>query len=114
MAIAKTRSGKTRRWLWLALIAIALLGASWIVFGENFRRTAEAGTAYGARIACSCRFVAGRSLGDCSKDKVAGMELIRLSEDQAAKSVTASIPLVASDTAFYREGYGCVLQPYEG
>ncbi|MEZ5681092.1 MAG: hypothetical protein R3E14_07305 [Erythrobacter sp.] len=114
MAIAKTRSGKTRLWLWLALIAAALLGGAWIVYGENFRRTAGAGTAYGARVACSCRFVAGRSLGDCSKDKLAGMELIRLSEDAGAKSVTASIPLVASDTAFYREGYGCVLQPYEG
>ena len=59
-------------------------------------------------------FVAGRSLDDCAKDKLEGMELISLSENVAAKSVTASIPFVASDTASYREGYGCVLQEWEG
>ena len=42
------------------------------------------------------------------------MELISLSENAAAKSVTASIPFVASDTASFREGYGCVLQEWEG
>ena len=114
MAIAKTRSGKSRLWLWLALIALAALGTAWAVYGEGLRRTGAAGAAYGAHVACSCRYIAGRSLGDCSKDKLEGMELVRFSEDSAAKSVTASIPLIASDTAFYREGYGCVLQPYEG
>ena len=114
MAIAKTRSGKSRLWLWLALIALAALGTAWAVYGEGLRRTGAAGAAYGAHVACSCRYIAGRSLGDCSKDKLEGMELVRFSEDSAAKSVTASIQLIASDTAFYREGYGCVLQPYEG
>lgn len=114
MATAKTRTGKSRLWLWLVLIVLAVLGGVWAVYGEETRRTAAAGAAYGAHVACSCRFIEGRSLGDCSKDKLAGMELIRFSEDSQAKSVTASVPLVASDTAFYREGYGCVLQPYEG
>ena len=63
-------------------------------------------------VGCSCRFVAGRDLDDCAKDKLAGMELISLSEDVQAKSVTASIPLIASDTASYREGYGCVLDEW--
>ena len=40
------------------------------------------------------------------------MELVSLSDDAAARSVTASIPLVASETAAYREGYGCVLQEW--
>lgn len=70
--------------------------------------------AYGARVTCSCRFVAGRSLDDCAKDKLEGMELVRFSEDDATKSVTASIPLIASDTASYKEGYGCVLQEWQG
>ena len=35
------------------------------------------------------------------------------SEDAEAKSVTASIPLIASDTATYREGYGCLLQEWQ-
>ena len=40
------------------------------------------------------------------------MESISLTEDVQAKSVTASIPLIASDTASYREGYGCVLDEW--
>ena len=114
MAIAKTRSGKSRLWLWFALIVLGTIAGAWAIYGEGLRRTGAAGTAYGAHVACSCRYIAGRSLGDCSKDKLVGMELIRFSENVEAKSVTASIPLVASDTAFFREGYGCVLQPFEG
>ena len=40
--------------------------------------------------------------------------MVMLSADEEAKSVTASIPLVKSDTATYREGYGCVLQEWQG
>lgn len=103
----------SRLWLWLALIAGLAVLLGWLRWGEELALTAGAGTAYGARVACSCRFVAGRSLEDCAKDKIAGMELVRLSEDLDAKSVTASVPLIASDTARYREGYGCVLKPFE-
>lgn len=46
---------------------------------------------------------------DCAKDKLAGMELVSLSENREEKSVTARFLLVASDTARLREGYGCVL-----
>ena len=72
----------------------------------------DAGTAYAARIGCSCRFVAGRSLEDCEKDMVSGMEAISLGDDVEAKSVTATLPLVASTSATYREGYGCVLEEW--
>ena len=72
------------------------------------------GTAYMARVGCSCRFVAGRSLEDCAKDKLAGMELVMLSEDAEAKSVTARFPLLARETATLRDGYGCVLEPWDG
>ena len=41
------------------------------------------------------------------------MELVRLSDDPATKSVTATFPLLASQTATYREGYGCVLEKWE-
>ncbi|MBX7482306.1 hypothetical protein [Qipengyuania qiaonensis] len=112
MATAKTRSRKSRRWLWLVLLVVALLGAAWFAWGEGLRKTGGVGSAYAARVGCSCRFVAGRSLDDCTKDKLEGMELISLSEDPEAKSVTASIPFIASDTAVYREGYGCVLQEW--
>ncbi|MFW2349494.1 hypothetical protein [Qipengyuania sp.] len=112
MATAKTRARNMRFRLILVLLFAALLGAAWFAWGADLRRTGEAGSAYAARVGCSCRFVAGRSLDDCAKDKLEGMELVSLSEDVQAKSVTASIPLIASDTATYREGYGCVLREW--
>ncbi len=107
---------KRRRPLWLfALAAIAsVVAVAWFSsFGDRLRGDATAGTAYGARVACSCRFVAGRSMDSCAADKLAGMEIVRFSADEQAKSVTASVPLVASATARLRPGYGCVLDRWE-
>ncbi len=88
---------------------LAVLG---LVYGGTLRQSALAGASYGARMACSCRFVAGRPLGDCRRDFEPGMALIVLSEDQEAKSVTARFPLLSRETATYREGSGCVLEPW--
>jgi hypothetical protein len=97
-------------WPRLALgLVLLLAGLGWYYHGEVLDQ-AVAGTAYGARVSCSCRFVGGRSLGDCRKDFEPGMGLVRLSEDARAKSVTASVPLLASQTATWREGFGCVLE----
>ena len=102
----------SRKWVWFALIA-ALLVAGWLYARSSFGGTAQAGTAYGAHVACSCRYIAGRSMEDCEKDRLEGMELVRFSDDPAASAVTASVPTLASATARYREGYGCLLDPYE-
>ena len=99
---------------WIIAAILLFLAAALFAYRGPIQGYAAAGTAYGARVACSCRFVAGRSLEDCAKDKVPGMELIRLSEDEAARSVTASFPLVRSDTARLREGYGCMMEPWNG
>jgi len=93
--------------------AVVLLALGWWYARDNFSGDAEAGTAYAARVACSCRQVAGRSLEDCGKDLIAGMEMVSLSEDEETRSVTASVPLLASATARYKQGYGCVLDPWE-
>lgn len=110
--MANAKSKRRRRWLPLALALVAAaLAALWFSSpGARLRGDAVAGTAYAARVACSCRFVAGRSLADCEKDKLAGMALITLSADEDARSVTASVPLIARDTARLRQGYGCVLE----
>ena len=113
LAMAKNRSVLSSRWLWLLILVAVLAGALWLAWGDSVRRTAEAGTAYGARVACSCRFVAGRSLSDCAKDKLEGMEFVMLSENTDSMTVTASVPLIASDTATYREGYGCILKEWD-
>ena len=109
---ARTRSA-TGRGKWLLLLAIAVLAAVAWQYRAPAQGYAQTATAYSARVACSCRFVAGRSLDDCAKDKLEGMELVTLVDDVEAKSVTARFPLMADDTAFYREGYGCVLQRWE-
>ena len=113
LANAKSRS-RARAWLVVLLLLAAGLAAVWYSsIGHRMRGDAAAGTAYGARVACSCRFVAGRSMADCAKDKLAGMELIRFRTDEDAKSVTANVPLIASETARLREGYGCVLDRWQ-
>lgn len=118
MAKSPTRTAPRRRasrWgLWvLAIFALGVAGAA-SAFRSEIDGYGSIASAYSARVACSCRFVAGRPLKDCRKDKLAGMELVTLVEDAETKSVTARFPLVARATATYREGYGCVLEPYEG
>ena len=96
------------------LLGLALIGVLLALFWTPINGYAEAGAAYGARIACSCRYVGGRELDDCAKDFEPGMELVSLSEDTKAKSVTATFPLLASQTATYREGPSCQLEPWPG
>lgn len=108
---ADPKSRLRRRALWLGLALLAALVA-W--FWGPMNAFAKTGAAYGARVACSCRFVGGRELGDCKKDFEAGMELVMLSEDAQAKSVTARFPGLASQTASYRPGLGCQLEPWQG
>ena len=110
----KRATGKSRIILWLFLVILAALGVAAFVYREPIQGYAEVGTAYTARVACSCRFVAGRSLEDCEKDKLPGTELITLVDNVDAKSVTARFPLVTDSTARYREGYGCVMEKWEG
>lgn len=114
--MATVKRHRTRRsFIWLKLLLIAGIlaaGLAWL-YREPIAGYSVLGTAYGARVACSCRFVGGRSLKDCEKDFERGMWLISLSEDVKAKSVTASLPLIASQTATFRKGYGCVLQHWD-
>lgn len=95
------------------ILAIGIVGAALAAFWKPLNGYADVGTAYGAHVACSCRYAGGRSLEDCAKDFEAGMELVSLSEDRAEKSVTARFPLLASATATYREGWGCLLERRE-
>ena len=118
MATAKASArgrpvGKSRHWPKLLLaIAVIAAGTAWF-YRDTVMSQAVAGTSYGARVACSCRFVGGRDLKDCEKDFEPGMALVSLAEDEDAKSVTASVPLLASQTATFKEGYGCLLEKWD-
>lgn len=106
------RSTASRVTMWLLVLAIVGLAAAIWFNRAPIGGYADVGTSYAARVACSCRFVAGRSMEDCEKDKLGGMELVSLSDDVDAKSVTATFPLVTANTASLREGYGCVLEEW--
>lgn len=121
MGLAMPKSTRSRKrpytsrvGLWLLLAVAIAVGAAAFAFREPIDGYGRVGSAYAARVVCSCRFVAGRSLQDCAKDKLPGMEAVTLSDDVRTRSVTARFPLVATATATYREGYGCVLEPWEG
>ncbi len=111
---AKKRSLASR--VTLGILVLAVVAIAVVIWSNRTAVSgyADVGSAYAARVACSCRFVAGRDLDDCTKDKLAGMELVSLSEDVDAQSVTATFALVTSNTATYREGYGCVMEEWEG
>jgi len=101
---------------WPQLVALVVLGLIVALGAWGWtpaHRYARTGAAYGARVACSCRWIGGRTLNDCHKDMEGAVAWVSLSEDPASRSVTASYPLFARQTATYREGWGCQLQPYQ-
>lgn len=110
---ANVRSQKSIRWPWVLLAGAVLLGGlGWINRAPILGYTA-AGASYSAHVTCSCRYIAGRSLEDCKKDRLSGMELVSLSDDEEANSITARYPFLPAVTATYRKGYGCVLEKWE-
>lgn len=107
----KTSSGRG----WKILLVIVTLLAALVAYNWTFiTGFTNAGAAYSARVACSCRYAGGRSLDDCRKDLLDGMELVSLTENEAEKSVTARYPLMIGHTARWRDGYGCVMDAWEG
>lgn len=104
----------TSRWggcLPWALILAVLFGGLLIWKFPSFRAQAELGSAYAARVGCSCRYVQGRSLDSCQSDFEPGMEMVSLAEDPATKTVTGSVPLLASRSARFAGANGCLLNP---
>jgi hypothetical protein len=101
---------RTRRWP-LAVLVILVAAGVWL--REPIHGYAMTGASYGARVACSCRYIGGRPLSDCRKDFESGMELVMLSENADEKSVTATFPLLARQTARVVEGEGCQLERWQ-
>jgi len=98
----------------LAVLALAIaLAFAW----PGLRQQALIGTSYAAQSGCTCRFVAGRDLGSCKADlKVVDLGrttgLMMLSEDAQTRTVKASVPLLASQTASFSPDRGCQLEPW--
>jgi hypothetical protein len=95
--------------VWPAVIALV---AVFVLYGHTLASYARTGSAYGARVGCSCHFIEGRPLGTCRKDFEGGMGLVTLSQDAEASSVTARFALAFPQTATLVEGAGCQLEPW--
>ena len=94
----------------LLVLALALIAWNW----PDLKAQAAAGSAYGARIGCSCRYVQGRDMESCQEDMEPGMAMVRLDDDPASKAVIGSVPLMAQRTARLKPGFGCVLDRAPG
>jgi len=105
------RQSRRRQWPWFVLAGLGAL-AAW--YGPGILSQAHTAAAVGARVACSCRYVGGRELGDCRKDFEKGMAPVVLSDDPETRTVTARYPLLATERATFREGWGCVLDNWGG
>ncbi len=102
-----------RRWriaagLVAGLLLIALAGYAVLKRGSTGRR-ADLAAGYVAHVVCSCRYVGHRDLKSCATDFEPGMEIVRMSDDPAARRITAWVPLLAQHTATYSPDYGCAL-----
>ncbi len=104
---------KARNW-WLiglvAVIVIAVGGWAWLKQSSTGRR-ADLASGYVAHVVCSCRYVGNRDLKSCATDFEPGMEIVKMSDDPAAKRITAWVPLLAKHSATYSPAYGCALDP---
>lgn len=90
------------------LILLAIIAAVIVVKGPLGRR-AEVAAGYSARVTCACRYVANRSLASCLTDLEPGTEIARVTDDPAARRVTASVPLLARRSATADGLNGCRL-----
>ena len=95
---------------WALIVGVLLAGFAIWKF-PAFKAQAELGSAYAARVGCSCRYVQGRSLESCQSDFEPGMEMVSLSEDPETKTVIGSVPLLASRSARFAGASGCLLRP---
>lgn len=106
---AATAAKPIARWKIIALGLAALLIALILWQYPGLKAQAAAGSAYGARVGCSCRYVENRDLGSCESDFEPGMEMVSLSDDPETRTVTASVPLLGSASAHYAGLSGCIL-----
>jgi hypothetical protein len=89
--------------------AVLGLVALWLIFNfSNIKGQAKLGASYAAHIACSCRYIEGRSLNACYKDFEPGMGLVSLTDDPKQQRVSASVPILAFAVAERRGEFGCL------
>jgi hypothetical protein len=92
----------------LALLGLFAVFAVWK--WNDWRASAQAGSAYAARITCSCRFVEGRSAKSCADDIAEDASAVTITEDIREKRIIGSVPLLGRASAKLTPGFGCLME----
>jgi hypothetical protein len=100
--------------MWSAPVLLAAILLAAFLYARSLRPQLELGTGYAARVTCGCRYIGNRDLKSCRTGFEPGMEPIRLSEDTATRTITASVPLIASRSVRFDPVLGCQPEPFGG
>ena len=95
-----------------AIVIVIMLGVlallTWQFMIKDQIDLARVATPYGAKMVCSCRFVAERPMESCLADFTEDVSAVSFSED--GNSIRAKVlGGVVNATAVYEEGLGCTL-----
>ena len=107
--MAIMNKGKAAKVTFAGFMVALIAYAAWK--WPHWRASSEAGSAYVARITCSCRYVEGRSAESCAQDVKEYARLVVVREKTGERVVTASVPLLGDAEARFTPGYGCLMQP---
>lgn len=97
------------KWAAAAVLAGAVLVSVWK--WSEWRAAAAAGSAYAARITCSCRYIEGRSAESCADDVADDAALVFIAEKPEEREIVGRVPLLGRAAAKFKPGYGCLMQP---
>ncbi|WP_300391399.1 hypothetical protein [Henriciella sp.] len=96
----------------ILLVVVGLLAVSGALFWQIWLKEqvayAKVATAYGAKMVCSCRFVAEREMSSCMEDFTEDLSAVSFSEGED-KIRTSVLGGVVSAEARYENGLGCTL-----
>jgi hypothetical protein len=100
-------------WKWGGLVAVMALGLFVAWRWPQWQARAHAGSAYAARITCSCRYIEGRTAQSCARDVAGDAALISIADDTDTQRVTGSVFLLGRASARFRPGFGCLMEPVQ-
>ena len=101
-----------RSWWVLGLVLAVVAGMCAVLYvrTHKYGQQAVIATGYVAHVVCSCRYLGNRDMASCKTDFEPGMEIVRVSEDAAARRITATVPLLSRQSASFSPEYGCTLE----
>jgi CubicO group peptidase (beta-lactamase class C family) len=91
-------------------IGVSIISLTILAYGINFGvKYANIGSAYDAKMACSCTFIQHRSLQNIYDEELYAVPFANIKVDSVEQSVTANIYGFAEKKAIFRPGLGCTL-----